>query len=115
MAKNFKQDGSVLTLTPAADVASGTGYLFGTSLFGVALGAVTSGTAGQFKTDGVFELPKTSALAISVGDRLYWDAANKVVNKTATAQQCIGIAVSAATNPSATVLVKLGQFVAVAA
>lgn len=108
MATNFKQDGSVLTLTPAADVAAGTGYLFGTALFGVALNTVTSGTAGQFKTDGVFELPKTSALAISVGDRVYWDATNKVVNKTTAGQECIGVAVSAASNPSATVLVKLG-------
>lgn len=108
MATNFKQDGSVLTLTPAADVAAGTGYLFGTALFGVALNTVTSGTAGQFKTDGVFELPKTSALAIAVGDRVYWDATNKVVNKTTVGQECIGVAVSAASNPSATVLVKLG-------
>lgn len=108
MATNFKQDGSVLTLTPAADVAAGTGYLFGTALFGVALNTVTSGTAGQFKTDGVVELPKTSALAISVGDRVYWDATNKVVNKTTAGQECIGVAVSAASNPSATVLVKLG-------
>lgn len=108
MATNFKQDGSVLTLTPAADVAAGAGYLFGAALFGVALNAVASGAPGEFKTDGVFVLPKTSALAISVGDRLYWDATNKVVNKTTANQECIGVAVAAAANPSATVLVKLG-------
>ena len=112
MAKNFKQGGDTLTLTPAADVAAGTGYLFGTALFGVALTNVTSGTPGPFATAGVFELGKTSALAIAVGDRLYWDATNKVVNKTTASQECIGVAVSAAANPSATVLVKLGQFVA---
>ena len=39
-------------------------------------------------------------------------ANNKVVNKTTAGQECIGVAVSAAANPSATVLVKLGQFVA---
>lgn len=108
MAKNFKQDGMTLSLAPTADVASGVGHLFGTALFGVALKTTASGVAGPFATEGVWELAKTSALAISVGDRLYWDATNKVVNKTTASQECIGVAVSAAANPSATVMVKLG-------
>lgn len=108
MAENFKQQGNTLTLTPAADVASGTGYLFGTALFGIALKDVTSGTSGPFATEGVWEMPKTSALAISVGDRVYWDATGKVVNKTTASQECIGVAVTAANNPSSTVWVKLG-------
>ena len=112
MAKNFKQEGVTLTLTPAASVAPGMGNLFGTALFGVALTYVAGGARGPFATEGVFELAKTSALAIAVGDRLYWDATNKVVNTTTTGQKCIGVAVSAAANPSSTVLVKLGLFVA---
>jgi predicted RecA/RadA family phage recombinase len=112
---NYIQDGNVLSLAPGADVASGVGYLFGTGLFGVATENVTSGVAGPFVTEGVVEIAKTSALAISVGDRLFWDATNKVVNKTATAQQCVGIAVAAAANPSATVLMKLGSYVAAGA
>lgn len=113
--KNFIQPGDVLTLTPAAAVASGVGYLFGTGLFGVATDDVAISTPGSFVTEGVVEIAKTSALAISIGDRLYWDATNKVVNKTATAQQCVGIAVGDAANPSSTVLMKLGAYVAVAA
>lgn len=113
--KNFIQQGDILTLTPAAAVASGVGYLFGTSLFGVATNDVAISTPGEFLTEGVVEIGKTSALAISIGDRLYWDATNKVVNKTATAQQCVGIAVADAGNPSATVRMKLGAYVAVAA
>lgn len=112
MARNYIQDGDTLTLTPAADVAAGTGHLFGAALFGVALGTVVANTPGEFATKGVWELPKTSALAIAVGDRVYWDATNKAVNKTTVGQECIGVAVSAAANPSATVLVKLGVFVA---
>ena len=108
MAKNYVQEGATLNLSPSADVASGTGYLFGAALFGVALADVASGASGSFATQGVFELPKTSALAISVGDKLYWDATNKVVNKTAASQKCIGVAVTSAANPSATVLVRLG-------
>lgn len=113
--KNFSKLGGMLTLTPSAAVASGVGFLFGASLFGVATNDVANGDPGEFITEGVVELAKTSALAIAVGDRLFWDPAAKVVNKTATAQQCVGIAVSAAANPSATVLVKLGCYTAVAA
>ena len=110
MANNFKQEGEVLTLTPASDVANGVGHLFGAGLFAVALAATASGTPGPFLTEGVFELGKTSALAIAVGDRLFWDATNSVVNKTTTAQVCVGIAVAAAANPSTSVLVKLGVY-----
>ena len=73
---------------------------------------MASGTPGPFATAGVFELAKTSAVAFAVGDRIYWDVTNKVVNNTPTGQKCIGVAVSAAANPSTKVLVKLGQFVA---
>lgn len=109
----YKQEGDTLTLTPAAAVANGVGYLFGVSLFGVALTDVANGAAGPFLTEGVVQIGKTSALAISVGDRVFWDATNKVVNKTAAGQQCVGVAVAAAANPSSTVLIKLGALTAV--
>lgn len=109
--KTYAQAGDTLTLTPAADVASGIGYLFGTGLFGVARGDVANGAAGEFLTEGVVTIGKTSALAISVGDRVFWDSTNKVVNKTSAAQQCVGIAVEAASNPSSTIKIKLGHYV----
>lgn len=112
--KNFVKDGDVLSLTPAAAVASGVGYLFGAALFGVATNDVAANAEGEFITEGVVDIAKTSALAISVGDRLYWDATNKVVNKTSTAQQCVGVAVAEAANPSATVRMKLVQLLPVA-
>lgn len=115
MANNLIQDGDVLNLAPSASVASGGGHQFGAALFGVALADVASGVPGSFMTEGVWTLPKTSALAIAVGDRVYWDATNKVVNKTGTGQLCIGVAVAAAANPSATVAVKLGAYLATAA
>jgi predicted RecA/RadA family phage recombinase len=88
--------------------------MFGAGLFGVATSAVTASTAGEFITEGVVEIAKTSALAISVGDRLFWDSTNSVVNKTSAAQVCVGIAVAGAANPSATVLMKLGPYLAAA-
>ena len=112
--KTYKQEGKVLTLTPGAAVASGIGYLFGAGLFGVATQDVAISTPGEFVVEGVVEIGKTSALAISVGDRLFWDSTNKVVNKTTSAQQVVGVAVSAASNPSSTVLMKIGQYLPVA-
>jgi predicted RecA/RadA family phage recombinase len=108
--KNFVQMGDTLTLTAPYDVASGGGALVG-SIFGVATGTFASGAEGEFKTTGVFEMAKTSALAISVGDLIYWDNSAKVVNKTNT-NKLVGVAVSAAANPSDTVLVRLnGAFI----
>lgn len=112
--KTYKQEGKVLTLIPGAAVASGIGYLFGAGLFGVATQDVAISTPGEFVVEGVVEIGKTSVLAISVGDRLFWDSTNKVVNKTTTAQQVVGVAVSAASNPSSTVLMKIGQYLPVA-
>jgi predicted RecA/RadA family phage recombinase len=113
--QNYIQDGNVLTLTPGAAVVSGVGYLFGTSLFGVAVADVAISTPGAFMTEGVVQIAKTSALAITAGDRLFWDSTNKVVNKTTTSQQCVGIALADAANPSSTVVMKLGCYTAVAA
>ena len=110
----FKQDGNTLNLAPAANVAAGVGHLFGAGLFGVALTNATAGAPSSFLTQGVVTIGKTSALAIAVGDRVFWDPAGKVVNKTSAAQQCVGVAVEAAANPSATVTIKLGQYLPVA-
>ena len=114
MTTKFVQIGDVLDLDPGATVASGTGHLFGAALFGVAAVDAVSGTASAFIVEGVVTIAKTSALAIAVGDRLFWDATNSVVNKTSTAQQQVGIAVEAAANPSATVKMLIKSAVPVA-
>jgi predicted RecA/RadA family phage recombinase len=112
--RNFVQSGAELDLDPGATVASGTGHLFGAALFGVAAVDAVSGTASAFVFEGVVEIAKTSALAITIGDRLFWDATNSVVNKTSSAQQQVGIAVAAAANPSPTVKMLLESALPVA-
>lgn len=109
--KNAVQEGNVLTLTAPYAVLSGEGALVG-SIFGVAATDVANGVAGEFQVVGVFNLKKTSALAISVGDLIYWDNTAKEVNKTATGNKLIGVATAAAANPSSTVSVRLnGAFI----
>jgi predicted RecA/RadA family phage recombinase len=107
MATNFVSPGETLTLAAPATVASGAGVLIG-SIFGVAQGDALSGALVDINTQGVWTLPKVSALAIAVGDVVYWDDTAKLVNKTASGNTRIGLAVSAAANPSATVRVRLG-------
>ena len=103
MATNYIQPGRSITVaTPTGGVLSGQGVLIGT-LFGIAQYDAVEGAEVEILTQGVVEIGKTSALAISVGDRLFWDDTNKRVNKTTTAQQQVGVAVAAAANPSATV------------
>lgn len=110
MAKNFLNPGKNLTVPAPTNVMSGAGVIVG-SIFGVAAGGALSGEDLDLFVEGVFELPKVSALAIAVGDRVYWDATAKLVNKTASGNTLIGVAVAAAANPSGTASVRLnGSF-----
>lgn len=111
MAKNYVQSGVNLTLPAPANVLSGEGVLVGT-LFGVAAESALSAENFDLVTLGVFELPKVSALAISIGDKLYWDNTAKLVNKTATGNTLIGAAVTVGNNPSGSVNVRLNGSVA---
>lgn len=104
--KNFVQEGEVVTLAAPYNRLSGEGALVG-SIFGVAVNDVLSTVSGEFVTEGVFTLPKTSALAIAIGDEVYWDNSAKEVNKTSGGNTLVGVAVSTAANPSATVNVRL--------
>lgn len=108
--KNFIQHGNTLSLAAPYALNAGDGALVG-SIFGVASGDADNGAAVELSVTGVYTLPKTSALAISIGDRVYWDNSAKVVNKTSSGNTLVGVAVSAAANPSAAVDVRLnGSF-----
>ena len=108
--RNQIQRGENITVPAPFDVASGDGCLIG-SLFGVAAETAVEDSDVDLVTVGVFRLPKTSALAIAIGDPVYWHAgtppAAGVVNKTSAAGIRIGVAVEAVANPSPTVAVRL--------
>ena len=69
--------------------------------------AALTGTDADLDTVGVFNLPKVAALAIAIGDAVYWDNGTHLVTKTAGGNTKIGVAVTVAANPSATVDVRL--------
>ncbi len=105
--KNYVQEGDSVnyTVPNATTIASGDVVAIG-NLTGV---AVTSGTAGDVivvNLCGVYELPKDAPLVITQGDRLFWNASNKEITKTAT-DRPIGAAWASAASADTTVLVSL--------
>lgn len=107
--KNYVQKGDNITVTAAAVATSGQGVLIG-NLFGIAAGDAAIGEDLDLVTVGVFTMPKVSTDVLAVGDLVYWDAANSLVtaSEAAGANELIGLAVTAAANPSGTVNVKIG-------
>lgn len=99
--KNWKSAGEHLTVPAPAAVVSGAPVVVG-ALFGVAQGDAALGEDVVILRKGVFELPKTSAQAWTVGAKLYWDAAAGAVTTTVGSNLLIGAAAAAAANPSAT-------------
>ena len=104
--KNFVQPGDVLTMTATAAVGSGDGVQIG-SVFGVALTDAAIGEDVALSVVGVFELPKTAADDIAVGEKVYWDAGTAEVTDSDAAGDLIGVAVAVAAAGATTATVRL--------
>lgn len=104
--KNYVQKGENLTLTAPYAVASGAGVKIGL-IFGVAAGAAANGATVDVVTEGVFTLPKVSTDVFAVGAAVYWDDTAKLITSTTSGNTKVGVAVTAAANPSGTVNVRL--------
>lgn len=108
--KNYVQTGDNLTIPAPVDILSGDVVSVG-SLIGIAAENALTGNDFDLVTRGVYSLPKVAALAIAIGDKVYWDNAAKLVTKTASGKTLLGVAVTAAANPSGSVDVRLnGSF-----
>jgi len=103
--QNLVQDGKVITVVAPYALTAGHGCLVG-SLFGISVNDSLISVDAEIYTEGVFDIAKTSALAIAQGDKVYWDDSAHVVNTTSSGVP-VGVATAAAANPSATVSVKL--------
>jgi len=104
--RNYIGLGKHFPFVAAAAANSGQMVVVG-AVFGVLQDTVAIGDTGVLVREGVFELPKTSAQAWTVGAKLYWDATNLVCTTTASGNTLIGAAYAVAVNPSATGLVYL--------
>lgn len=103
--QNYIQPGDNITVPAPADVVAGAGVKVGV-LFGVAQDDALSGTDVVLATKGVYELPKTSAQAWTVGAAIYWTG-TVATTATTTGNLLIGVAAAPAANPSSTGLVRL--------
>lgn len=68
---------------------------------------IPAGAKGVLALCGVYEMP-SAAVAIAVGDTVYWDATAGNISKTGTNNKKAGMAVSSQTAAAGTVLVKIG-------
>ncbi len=104
--KNYIQPGNVVTLpAPVGGALSGQALLIG-SLFGVAAYSALQGADVEVALEGVYELPKATG-ALAAGQKVYWDATNRVVTGTATNNVAIGAVVAAVASAALTVRVRL--------
>jgi predicted RecA/RadA family phage recombinase len=102
--KTFLQPGDSLTVSAPYAVTSGQGVLIG-ALFGIAAYDAAISTTVEIQTEGVFDVTKEPALAISAGARVFWDNTNRRVTTTATGNYQVGIATLAALAADTTVRV----------
>lgn len=109
--KNQVQRGENLTIPALAAVSSGDIVQVG-AILGIAAGNAASGADCDVVTVGVFDLPKVSTDAVDIGDILYFDAGTGLVtlDDDTGANAKIGVAVTAAANPSGSVNVRLSGF-----
>ncbi|MFC3637034.1 DUF2190 family protein [Camelimonas fluminis] len=103
--KNMVQRGHSMTVTATAAVKSGDLVLSGL-VPGIAYTDAANGEEFEAATDGVFDLPKAAG-AITIGAKVYFDAAAKNVTTTASGNTAIGHAWAAAAAGAASVPVKL--------
>ncbi|RWB26904.1 MAG: DUF2190 family protein [Mesorhizobium sp.] len=111
MATNYVQPGNHITVTntdttDSVDLSAGDGFRVG-SLFGVCITDAAEGEDVVIATEGVWILPKVSAQAWALGDKIYWADATSNCTTTAGSNKLIGVAVAAAANPSSTGTVRL--------
>lgn len=108
--KNMIQPGNTISANAPYARNSGEAALLGGSLFGVAMATYGSGAAGEWATEGVFELTKTSGTAhdFTLGRRVYWDNSGKALVATSTGNHPVGVVVEAAATDAVLAKVKLG-------
>lgn len=104
--RNYVQPGESITVTATAATNSGDGVKI-SNLFGIASGDAAIGEKLVLTTRGVFDLPKPSTNTFDIGALAYWDDTAKLVTSTASGNTRIGLAVTAAGNPSGSVNVRL--------
>jgi predicted RecA/RadA family phage recombinase len=104
----FVHAGASIDYTPPTNVSAGDVVVQG-DLVGVAKLDIKAGQLGALAVEGVFDFAKSTGVAYTVGQILYWDDTNNVVTTTATGNKPLGKVVRAAATTDTTVRVRLSQ------
>jgi len=107
MAKNFVQEGDVLSYTAGgAAIAAGAVVLMGARI-AIALGDIPAGGTGTVAVTDVWQIAKLATDIVAQGVDLYWDAANSRLTTTAGSNAKAGYAAAPAGNGVTTVSIKI--------
>ena len=106
MAKNYIQEGNVLSYTATAAVASGAVVVIGKRI-AIALADIAVGDTGAITAEGVFAVAKLGTDVVGLGDLLYWDAANNRLTTTAAGNTAAGFAAAPVGAGAGTVNIKI--------
>jgi len=111
----FVSSGECIDYTPGSAVTAGDVVIQG-DLVGIATRPIAAGTTGALAVSGIFDIVKASGTVFTAGQKVYWDASNKVAVTTdgggtggGTNNKLIGKAVAAAGSGLTTVRVRLSQ------
>jgi predicted RecA/RadA family phage recombinase len=102
--RNFIQPGDSLGLVVpyVGGVLSGQGVLVG-AIFGIAAVDGAQNATIECQTEGVFDITKEPALAITAGARVFWDNTNRRITTTLAGNFQVGLATQAALAADTTV------------
>lgn len=108
--ENFKKEGKTIQFTAATTYTSGQGLIVG-DIAGVVVNSAVSGDLVDVLVEGIVRLAKTS-VAMSIGEKLYWDTADANVQKTADSgtNKAIGVAAETVASGATSIDVKLCSF-----
>lgn len=93
--KNYICAGNVFPFTATSDVKSGQFVRVG-DVVGVSQGDVPDGQTGLLQRTGVYDGPKKTGEAWSVGQKLYWDNDAQSLSETGTGLKRVGVVYQAA-------------------
>jgi predicted RecA/RadA family phage recombinase len=108
MSRTFRGVGSILTfIAPSGGVVGGTPLMIGAMLV-IPQKTKAEGLEFEGETQGIHELPKTSAQAWADGDRIFFNTSTSKLDSDGTTGPLVGVACEGgAANPSAVGMVRL--------
>jgi predicted RecA/RadA family phage recombinase len=113
MTNKYIQPGDIIDWVngTGSAVVSGQPVVVGKRQMGIALVDIASTATGSVAREGVFQLAKNTAQAVTLGQRLFWNGSTSKVDNAATINTYfIGFAFAAQGSSDTTVLVCLEEF-----